>query len=171
MTTASVVMRNLPRAINGVLVALALWAGAASSAFAQTETSFDDNDLVFFVFFSLIALIYSVPSIVAFVRGHPNRWAILVINIVFGGTGLGWFGSLIWAFSAVHKSPTGSDGSESGLNIFANDPVLVRIDRSDDAFDGVAEQLRRLKLLREEGSISQEEYDRLRQPLLDTLAR
>ncbi len=71
-------------------------------------------------------IIFFIPTIVAFRRGHPNRWPILLINAVFGGTGLGWFGALIWASNAVHKSETGSQGGESGLNVFVNDPRSFR---------------------------------------------
>ncbi|GJE62106.1 superinfection immunity protein [Methylobacterium trifolii] len=73
-------------------------------------------------------LIYAIPSIIAFRRRHPNRFAILVINIAFGGTGIGWLGALVWALGAVHipNEAGGSYGGESGLNLFVNDPKAVR---------------------------------------------
>jgi len=83
---------------------------------------------------SLIYLIggifYLISSIVAFSRGHPNRWLILALNIAFGGTGIGWLGCLVWALHAVHitTDPEGSHGSESGLNLVANDPVRIAFD-------------------------------------------
>ncbi len=43
---------------------------------------------------ALLIALYFVPSIVAFRRQHPNRWPIFVVNVVFGGTGLGWLGGL-----------------------------------------------------------------------------
>lgn len=76
-----------------------------------------------------VVVIFFVPSIIAFLRRHPNRYAILVVNFVFGGTGFGWLGCLIWAFNAVHL-PTDrqrSRGGESGLNLFVNDPRLVHV--------------------------------------------
>lgn len=73
-------------------------------------------------------LTYFIPSMVAFWRRHPNRWPILGINLLFGGTGLGWIGALIWALHAVHKSETGSDGGESGLNLFVNDVKTIRME-------------------------------------------
>lgn len=78
--------------------------------------------IIFFV-------IYMIPTIVAFWRGHPNRWIILLLNIFLGGTGIVWFGCLIWACMAVHISndPNGSNGGEKGLNLTANDVVPVRL--------------------------------------------
>jgi len=75
-------------------------------------------------------VIYLIPSIVAFRRRYPNRWLILVLNIVFGGTGIGWLGGLVWAFHAAHitRDPEGSNGGESGLNLVANDPVRIAFD-------------------------------------------
>lgn len=120
------------------------------------------------------AVIYVIPSIVAFSRRHPNRWPILVINIVFGGTGLGWLGSLVWAMGAVHKSATGSDGGESGLNIFVNDPKTVRIENPEQlsraAAEDPGERLLRLKKLYDDGALDAAEYAALRRPLLDVLS-
>lgn len=77
----------------------------------------------------ILAVIYMIPTIVAFWRGHPNRWVILLLNIFLGGTGIVWFGCLIWACMAVHVSnnPNDSHGGESGLNLTANDVVAVRL--------------------------------------------
>lgn len=122
--------------------------------------------------FIVVAIIYFIPSMVAFRRRHPNRWAILVINIVFGGTGIGWLGSLVWAFSAVHKSETGSNGGESGLNIFANDSVRVQVEGGGQAIaapSDPAARLQQLKAMLDAGVLSAEEYDQLRKPVLAAL--
>jgi hypothetical protein len=131
------------------------------------------NDVTIVIYIVVALLIYFIPSIVAFRRGHPNRWPILIINFLFGGTGLGWLGSLVWACGAVHKSPTGNNGGESGLNLFVNDPVTVKVaPESTPALidSGTAEEkLRRLKQLFDSGAISAEEYAGLKKPLLDRL--
>lgn len=44
-------------------------------------------------------LLYFVPSFIAFKRGHPNRNAIFVLNLLLGGTGLGWVGALVWSLT------------------------------------------------------------------------
>jgi hypothetical protein len=45
----------------------------------------------------LLLCIYLIPSIIAFWARREHRWIILGINIVFGGTVLGWVGALIWS--------------------------------------------------------------------------
>jgi Superinfection immunity protein len=53
--------------------------------------------------FGLIAfLLYFLPAIVAFARGHHSRIGILLVNFFFGWSGLGWIVALIWSLSPVH---------------------------------------------------------------------
>lgn len=47
---------------------------------------------------------YFLPAIVAFYRGHHNKMAILVLNLLLGWTFLGWVGALIWSFMQVKES-------------------------------------------------------------------
>ena len=99
---------------------------------AARASGMDQNDVFLLIIVGTLALLYFLPSIIAFNRHHANRWPILLVNTVFGTTVIGWFGSLIWAFHAVHKpvnTPVGqqSPGGQSGLNIFANDEKRVHI--------------------------------------------
>ena len=52
---------------------------------------------------SFILAIYFTPSIVASNRKHRNKTAILILNIFFGWTLLGWVGALIWAVIRIKK--------------------------------------------------------------------
>jgi hypothetical protein len=47
-----------------------------------------------------LLLLYVTPSIVAFVREHQNAVPILILNLCFGWTFLGWVICLAWAFSS-----------------------------------------------------------------------
>jgi len=38
-----------------------------------------------------------LPTIIAFMRNHPQRWSIFAVNFSFGGSSLGWGGALTWA--------------------------------------------------------------------------
>jgi hypothetical protein len=64
-----------------------------------TQAPPDDTGFVIFMVIALLiaGFIYILPTIVAFRRDHPNRWIILVINVAFGGTILGWGIALAWA--------------------------------------------------------------------------
>ena len=59
-----------------------------------------------------------IPTIVAFNKGHRNRWEIMIINIVFGTTLLGWLIAIIWAFNKVDSPKNG------GAKFQSNDPSL-----------------------------------------------
>ena len=48
--------------------------------------------------------LYFIPTIVAFSRGHHNAGSILVINLFFGWTGIGWIVSLAMALSHVQRT-------------------------------------------------------------------
>ncbi|ODT74039.1 MAG: hypothetical protein ABS76_38020 [Pelagibacterium sp. SCN 64-44] len=154
------------------LLGLVTTIAGTSPALAQGQGQESEAILtIYAVLFGIAAVIYLIPSWVAFARRHPNRWPIFGINLVFGGTGLGWIGSLIWACGAVHKSPTGSNGGESGLNLFVNDPKIVRVENPGalESTDTI-EKLERLKRLHDAGVLSTEEYEGLRRPLVASLS-
>ena len=116
------------------------------------------------VFYLVLAIIYAIPTIVAFRRNHPNRWIIAVINMVFGGTIIGWGVALVWALRAVHRPGSAGDGGESGLNIFVNDTKKVQI--VDSLSTSATHELERLHDLLTRGVISQAEFDRLKAKLI-----
>lgn len=168
-------VRRLPIAVSAAIgmVPATAWAQASSS------NSDDAVVLTLLGMFVIIALVYAMPTFVAFSRAHPNRWAILVVNLCFGATLIGWLVSLIWAMNAIHRSRSGSNGGESGLNVFVNDERKVRLDPptsprreeagSSQATNDLVEQLTKLVILRKEGAITEVEYDRLRRRILDSI--
>jgi hypothetical protein len=48
---------------------------------------------------AVIFVVHFLPAFIAFYRKHPNRIPILLVNIFFGWTGLGWIVALIWSFT------------------------------------------------------------------------
>ncbi len=157
------------------------WAGQGDMQTALLALAFIAAIIV------ILAVIF-IPTIVAFRRQHPNRWLIFVVNLAFGGTIVGWVAALVWAMHYAHISEDGSNGGESGINLFVNDPVDVRVDPSmgsnastfstgssnnlpvppntlSDAEN--VQTLRRLKSLFESGAISAEEYTALKAPILN----
>lgn len=68
----------------------------------------------------ICAIIFFLPTIIAFFRQHRNRWVILLINLFFGGTGIGWLACLIWSFNKIDDPVKGGykiDGQE-------HDPIV-----------------------------------------------
>lgn len=53
------------------------------------------------VFFLVAALLYFLPSFVAFRRRHHQRVPILLVNLFLGATGLGWLAALVWSFTHI----------------------------------------------------------------------
>jgi hypothetical protein len=48
----------------------------------------------------IAALLYFVPTLIVVYRDHPQKGAIIVLNIFGGWTVLGWVGALVWACTA-----------------------------------------------------------------------
>lgn len=121
-----------------------------------------------------VLVVYAVPTIVAFYRGHPNRWPILIVNIAFGATFVGWLAALIWAAHAIHR-PTDrltSRGGESGLNSIANNlsrlvTGVAHHQHSDLSIIVAIESLKRLDVLRSSKSITQAEFEMLKTGVLN----
>lgn len=126
------------------------------------------DDLVFIgVFFLIIGAIYIAPTFVAFKRNHPNRWIIMVINVAFGGTIIGWGIAMVWAMRAAHRVGAVSSGGESGLNLFVNDVKKIQvIDPPPLPQTSPVQELERLHDLLVRGAISQVEFDGLKGRLL-----
>ena len=52
----------------------------------------------FLILVLFLGPLYFLPSIVAFMRGHVNRRAILILNLFLGWTAIGWLVVMVWAF-------------------------------------------------------------------------
>lgn len=53
--------------------------------------------LVFFLLAIIGIAIYFVPTFIAIKRDHPQKLPIILINVIFGATLIGWVGALVWA--------------------------------------------------------------------------
>ncbi|TPI65555.1 superinfection immunity protein [Mesorhizobium sp. B3-1-3] len=126
----------------------------------------------------IATIIFLIPSIIAFLRRHPNRWMIFLLNTFLGATGIVWFGCLIWACKAIHitANPKGTNGGESGLNLAANDIRRVRLENapaprplaSRPPGEDMLNRLERLKKLRDDGAIDAEQFQRMRDGIVGT---
>lgn len=79
-------------------------------------------------------IIYMVPTMIAYNKKHNNRLGILIVNILLGWSILGWLGTLLWACIL---------GSDSNKNISTNK----------------YEDLARLQKLKEDGTITETEFE------------
>lgn len=51
----------------------------------------------------IAAVLYFIPAIIAFCRDHKSKLAILVVNMIFGWTLLGWLWAFIWCLCGSSK--------------------------------------------------------------------
>lgn len=90
--------------------------------------------------------VYFLPSIVAYNRGHKNKEIILLINFLLGWTFIGWAGCLVWAFIDTDGSTASNITRNLGGNKY--------------------EDLARLQKLKENGTITDAEFEIEKQKLL-----
>lgn len=45
----------------------------------------------------VLALVYFLPSIVAYFRAHKNKVAIFFLNLLAGWTFIGWVAAFVWS--------------------------------------------------------------------------
>ena len=48
-------------------------------------------------FLIIVTVLYFLPSFVAMLRGHHNKVAVWLLNLILGWTVIGWIAALIWA--------------------------------------------------------------------------
>lgn len=56
--------------------------------------------MLFVPLFALGAIVYITPTVIAHHRGHHQRQAITLLNILLGWTFLGWVAAMVWANTA-----------------------------------------------------------------------
>lgn len=123
------------------------------------------------VVLTIMGVVYVIPSIIAFRRKHPNRWIILVVNLAFGGTIIGWGVALVWALQAVHRIDDQTSGGESGLNLFINDPKTVRVLPSQPGDpSSLAAEIERLHTLTIKGALTESEFGKMKTQLIKQAA-
>ena len=49
--------------------------------------------------FALLTFLYFLPTVIRSSRGH-GAGGILILNVLFGWTGIGWFVLLLWALTS-----------------------------------------------------------------------
>ncbi len=86
--------------------------------------------------------IYFLPSIIAKARKHSHKLAIFFLNLFAGATGVGWVVAFVWAFI---------------------DKPLVQVEGKPT----VAQELKELAQLKEQGIITEEEFETKKNKLLN----
>lgn len=59
----------------------------------------NSSPVVFYLVMVLSWALYFIPAVVAFLRAHHSKVAILTLNILLGWTGIGWIVALVWSLA------------------------------------------------------------------------
>lgn len=106
------------------------------------------------VIIGIIALfLYFLPTYFSWGR-KKNVGAIFALNLLLGWTFLGWLIALIWALTA--------DGNQQ--IVINTSPTKVEVEHRENI--SIAEELKKLKGLVEEGILTQSEYEEQKKKLL-----
>jgi len=50
-----------------------------------------------------VVVAYFFPALIAILRRHHNRMAIVVLDVLLGWTAIGWVVAFIWSLTAVRQ--------------------------------------------------------------------
>lgn len=101
-------------------------------------------DILIIVAISAVFLtIYFLPSIIANIRKHSHKFAIFFLNLFTGATGVGWIAAFVWAFL---------------------DKPVVQVEGKPT----IAQELKELAQLKEQGIITEEEFETKKNKLLNS---
>jgi hypothetical protein len=65
------------------------------------ESFISGHSIIILIILGIISfIVYFVPSIIAYVRGHLNFVPIFLVNLLLGWVLIGWVAALIWSFTS-----------------------------------------------------------------------
>lgn len=83
---------------------------AGAAATTADEAAGNKTLIIMIVLWATIGLLlYFVPTIVAFAKGHLNKTAVLLLNLFLGWTFIGWVIALVWSVKKTAISAGKSD--------------------------------------------------------------
>ena len=53
----------------------------------------------------IVLVFYFIPTIIAISRKHKSMAAIIVVNVLFGWSLIGWLWAFIWSLASAHNAP------------------------------------------------------------------
>ena len=98
--------------------------------------------ILILIIVAISVTIYIIPLIVAIKKKHPYKVPIILINIFLGWSFLGWVGALIWAC------------------------ILPEQNNTNNQYNNKYEDLAKLQKLKEDGAITEIEFEIEKQKIL-----
>ncbi|MCX5615742.1 superinfection immunity protein [Bombella sp. TMW 2.2559] len=120
--------------------------------------------LIFTILMLSMLAMYCLPSIIAIMRQHPQKWLLVALNIFAGWTGLFWIGLLIWSLWPKEKLISGRDGQNWG-------PYQDRSQSLGNPTAAVPPEhtLEQLYQMKERGALTEVEFVKAKERLINRL--
>lgn len=147
-----------------------------------------DDVHVFLIFFvAAFLLLYLIPTIIAFIRGHDYRWVILALNVLGGWTIVMWGVAFVWSVfprgrmlaDPIVGSATGfrdrnfgdlqgeaEFGRQRGYQALQAPVASVVAPANSGTSHATLDLLERLQRLRDSGTITPEEFEAQKRSIL-----
>jgi len=62
-------------------------------------------------------ILWILPIVIAGMRGHPNFWPILLIDVLLGWLFVGWVIALVWSVMAIPASEGAASGARPAAGV------------------------------------------------------
>ncbi|MCT6814502.1 superinfection immunity protein [Bombella apis] len=121
--------------------------------------------LIFAILMLSMLALYFLPSIIAIMRQHPQKWLLIGLNVFAGWTGFFWIGLLIWALWPKEKLVAFQDRQGWGP-YQAHDRTQSFGGSSSDRPTETLEQLAQMK---DRGALTEAEFAKAKERLINRL--
>ena len=102
-----------------------------------------------------VFIAYFLPSFIADYRDCQAKWAIIIVNVLFGFTLVGWVGALVWALVGKTRERQAMESA-----------ALASAVKTGST--STADELEKLVALRDRGVISEQEFAAQKAKLLSS---
>lgn len=112
------------------------------------------------LFFLAAPALYLLPTYEAWKRKHPNMAAIALVNVFLGWSLFGWVVATVWAFKTTEPTTVVVQDDTSRHRWLESRPPgnPVPVPQSPVASVSVADEIRKLADLRDQGLLTAEEF-------------
>ncbi len=109
----------------------------------------------------------------AFRRRHRHRWVILIVDVMFGASVVGWLWAFFWALRAP-RPPVASGGNAPALDMLTDDVRALVVARPAVAAPSpglvsaatAVQEIEQIAILRASGAITDAEFATLKAAVL-----